>query len=562
MKNLSIKLLLLLLVISLFQSCEKDDVLTETEESKLIKINSLAEKRTFKIFSQRHSKKGKQILDINSGQNKNFTDLRIDTSYVEFKRFLDFESYTFGTISNDNDVKNLIVYENLKTHEIGAFLAEYDNELNFKSVNWLDQELDEILSKSSCYIDLQVFHTPPGSDTQWYYDGTNCQHMNDDGTTECTVTLTYAIDCPETVDPGDGGGGGGGGTAPPSGGGTGGGGSGGGNTGGGNNSPDDPTEPCPYTGLTNRDGSCGGAATEPISSSPFELFLEGMDLSLSQQWNSLSQFKKDQIEDFLEENRFFNLYNLNAIAFAEEVIKMWNENPEAEVDFEDRILNYLSDCKKRVLKDVQLTSRGKISEILSSFNPDPNSEMTEYNWIIKETAQNNARLAKTNSRTTNLASGNYAVTSLNTNRINSSTDLLIAQVIMHEAIHAYIVSYYTENPWELSMHTDLSNYEYGEMVSEFLFSGLDMNESQHNQFIRDNMVNNIREALKSFGQSKGYELNDQYYENLAWAGLQYTSNYSSELSASRRQTIEQMLEAERTSSNNGDVNFEGQKACN
>lgn len=231
-----------------------------------------------------------------------------------------------------------------------------------------------------------------------------------------------------------------------------------------------------------------------------------------------------------------------------------------EVDFDDRILSYLPVCQQDILNDIQSISDGKISEIIASFSN--NDTQNPFNWKIGQTSQNGPQLAHTDPNITTIASGNYAVTNLNVNRISNATDLLVAQTIMHEAIHAYIVNYYYNNPWNLtSGQSDLENYTYGEMVSEYIFGNLSMNDAQHNQFIRDNMVYHVKIALKKYGQLNGYSLSDTFYENLAWAGLQETDNYEQQLSAARRHDIELMLEAERTSQPNGNVQPQGQEAC-
>jgi len=252
-------------------------------------------------------------------------------------------------------------------------------------------------------------------------------------------------------------------------------------------------------------------------------------------------------------------YNVEAIQFAIEAIISIHFG--GDVDFEEKILSYLPQCKQDILDEIQTLPESTIRNIVRIFcdetqNDDP------YNWIVKQTYQNDNRLAKTNETVVTLASGSYAETQLNESRLSNATDLLIAQVLMHEAIHSYIVNFYHNHPWSLSNGaSSLEGYEYGELISEYIFGNLSMNDAQHNQFIRDNMVDNIALALKHYGQLKGYNLDDQYYENLAWAGLQETTNYENQLSSSQRNQIELMLEAERTGMPNGSVNPNGTRAC-
>lgn len=87
------------------------------------------------------------------------------------------------------------------------------------------------------------------------------------------------------------------------------------------------------------------------------------------------------------------------------------------------------------------------------------------------------------------------------------------------------------------------------------------NLAHHNQFIRDNMVENIAIAIKEYGQKLGYDLDDQYYEDIAWAGLQNTAAYDS-LPNSRKTRIEFLVLAEKTNTNNNETTLNETAPCN
>ena len=242
-------------------------------------------------------------------------------------------------------------------------------------------------------------------------------------------------------------------------------------------------------------------------------------------------------------------------------------NEETPIDgyfemIDDQILQYLPPCKDSILNNIKTLENGKISDIIKKFTDRDTTAIGNYNWMVAQNNLSGIELGQTLPQFVNTASGNYIKTNLNENRLDQATDLLIAQVIMHEAIHAYILNYLSINgrpfPWQTTL-------PFNEMVKEYdslsvIGSNGAFNIAQHNQFIRDNMVNAIKTALKEYGTAQGYNLRDVVYEDLAWAGLQTTSAYDS-LPISIRNRIELRIEAERTSSINGSITPKGTKAC-
>ncbi len=242
----------------------------------------------------------------------------------------------------------------------------------------------------------------------------------------------------------------------------------------------------------------------------------------------------------------------------EDIIIVDDDIDEAYEDFEDRIYyNTLRDCVSQIVDDIKTLENGKISDIIRALNGDSTDHLN-YNWSIVETSNqvffNEDQLGMTNPTIQN----GLSISRLNRVELSESTDMLYAQVIMHESYHAYLVNYIKVNNPPLFNPPDFQDYEYKDMIREVNIGIKNFNEAQHSQFIRDDMVGAMAAALLEYSQLKNYNVSLEFCKNLAWAGLQGTSTYNS---LSNRNEIEEILEAEKISQNNGDQQPEGLKAC-
>ncbi len=108
---------------------------------------------------------------------------------------------------------------------------------------------------------------------------------------------------------------------------------------------------------------------------------------------------------------------------------------------EDKIIDdNLEPCSKLILNDLKSLQQNDISRIIARFDA-PNST---YAWELKTgTPTIPSNVFETNWKQDsygNPLSYEYS-TIVNTSYVNQATDLAIARVILHEAIHAYILSY-------------------------------------------------------------------------------------------------------------------------
>lgn len=209
---------------------------------------------------------------------------------------------------------------------------------------------------------------------------------------------------------------------------------------------------------------------------------------------------------------------------------LWWENLETLLpEFDNSIKDSLaSPCLSKVLSEIKGIKNGKIGEIINKFS----GTLPLYNWKIK----NGTLPQHTQGRTNNALDNGYVVTFLDSNQLKKATDMAIAATIMHESIHAYLVSYFRFDPAKASL-------DYPTLIHEWEKSKHpNLNDVQHNEMTRS-FVNEIATALKEYGISKGYILTDEFYEDMAWGGLQSTKAFQ-DLAPDDQVRIQNRLSAE------------------
>lgn len=111
--------------------------------------------------------------------------------------------------------------------------------------------------------------------------------------------------------------------------------------------------------------------------------------------------------------------------------------------------------------------------------------------------------------------------------------------MLHESFHAYLVVYFQND-------RALANAEYAALVDAYQIQHQDINNIHH--FELTFWVNNLADALQQYGQSKGYTLPNQFYQDMSWAGLEGTQAYKNLPSAIRRR-IQDTIQTELTGVN-------------
>lgn len=225
------------------------------------------------------------------------------------------------------------------------------------------------------------------------------------------------------------------------------------------------------------------------------------------------------------------------------ILQTWcTDEDEYEQDLADRREQFLEKiddsmlkpCIKNVLADIKKLSNGSVASIIQKFAGD----IPGYNWKIVDGSLPQYWNAGTESNYDKIEKS--VTTIFDSRKFNNSSDLMIAQNILHESIHAYLTTYFALNrPGFIA--------DYPTMVKEW---GIYNNWSSvhHEEFARS-LVNNVASALKEYSILKGYVINDpNYFNDMAWAGLIETATFQN-LSESDKNRMKNLFSSEQTGYN-------------
>lgn len=200
----------------------------------------------------------------------------------------------------------------------------------------------------------------------------------------------------------------------------------------------------------------------------------------------------------------------------------------------------LSECASKILDSIQMQSSGSVVGIIHRFA----GVIPGYDWKIKS----GTLPISINGRTNPMTGG--AVTVIDVNKYANGTDLSLARTIMHEAVHAYLVSYFKNDPLR-------ANLEYSIMLQEYTsLKNPDLNAVHHDEIVRQFKAD-IAGSLTEYGTARGYTFSSsqekvQFYSDMAWGGLSETRAFKA-LSAAEKLRIENTLLIEQYGVNsNGD----------
>ncbi|MGB4774857.1 MAG: hypothetical protein WBP45_06780, partial [Daejeonella sp.] len=172
----------------------------------------------------------------------------------------------------------------------------------------------------------------------------------------------------------------------------------------------------------------------------------------------------------------------------------------------------LSPCMKAILVDVKNLSKGSVAGIIKKFS----GTMPGYNWTMK----NGVLPANTNAETSplyNNATGTVT-TVFDSQKFTAASDLAVARTILHESVHAYLVTFFkTNKPGFIGTYT--------QMVQEWGIYN-NWNDTHHAEMVRT-FVKEIATSLEEYGTNKGYNFSTQFYKDLAWGGLTHTGQLDS-----------------------------------
>lgn len=208
----------------------------------------------------------------------------------------------------------------------------------------------------------------------------------------------------------------------------------------------------------------------------------------------------------------------------------------------------LAPCQDNVLTNLQATTGAGLYSILKLFA----GNTPGYNWTVKNGALPTGTYGSTSPYDRSTGS---VTTTFDSNHWRDATDLSIARTMLHEEIHAYLVSYFANDPI-------YANATFSQFVDAWKVApvGADPNIYHHNEMAQG-WVGDVAWALKQYGISRGYNLSDQFYSDMAWAGLEDTALFKAKSPAEQTRihnTIQ--TEVNGTDSNGNPTSQSGRKA--
>ena len=172
----------------------------------------------------------------------------------------------------------------------------------------------------------------------------------------------------------------------------------------------------------------------------------------------------------------------------------------------------LKPCMKTILKDLKGLNKG-VAEIIKKFA----GNTPGFNWVAKDgnltggTGQTKVSYNRVNKT---------ATSTFDSQAWPNASDMSWARTMLHESIHAYIVASFGVNYTQAQL-------TFADYFREYQNSrNPNLNDLQHAEIVR-NYVNDIAVSLKNYGVVKGYNLSDQFYNDLSWGGLQSTNAFQS-----------------------------------
>jgi len=191
----------------------------------------------------------------------------------------------------------------------------------------------------------------------------------------------------------------------------------------------------------------------------------------------------------------------------------------------------LAPCQTAVFTSLQSLDNGLLAYIVNKFS----GATPGYNWRLY-----NGSLPPGINGETSAYDKNYKVvsTTFDASKFVNSNDLSMARTMLHESIHAYLVTYFANTP-------SYASVSYPDLLAAYAADASNNPNNPQHSVIANNWRIDLAWALEQYGLSKGYALSSQYYSDMAWGGLTTTSAFLA-LSYSDQARIKNLLSVEQS----------------
>ncbi|MGA6121716.1 hypothetical protein [Sphingobacterium anhuiense] len=207
-----------------------------------------------------------------------------------------------------------------------------------------------------------------------------------------------------------------------------------------------------------------------------------------------------------------------------------NPNSKKKIEnFNNRIDDSeLPDCMKQVLADLKNLNGSTVANIIKKFA----GEVPGYNLkFVTENFSDPMQVAGTNR---NSSTGEMIIGfNVNPTVIGNVTDLALGTTMLHESIHAYLAAFYYNDPTAAKL-------SYPELFVKYSKQKAFSNGIQHETFAK-NFITDIAASIKNYGELKGYNLDKQVYDDIAWKGLVETEAFKSLSETDRDRIIDRIM---------------------
>ncbi len=194
----------------------------------------------------------------------------------------------------------------------------------------------------------------------------------------------------------------------------------------------------------------------------------------------------------------------------------------------------LTPCQTTVFTNLQGLNNGMLAFIVQKFG----GTATGYNWRLL----NGTLDPGTYGNTSPYNKISRSITStFDANQWRNASDLSVARTMMHESVHAYLLTYFANTP-------QYASFSYPELVKAYrdlaVAGGADANIPHHN-VMGQGWLSDLAWGLQQYGQNQGYNLPDQYYADMSWGGLEASDAFRA-LSPADQARISNLLRVEAT----------------